>query len=118
MGTVHDDKPEPGVLAFVREVPQAPLPSSPTPSIVSSSPRTLPWPLPAWPLGWQFVDFPACLGVQRPEPALILGAAAVFVYPADTPLAAEDAVVDAVLVDAVAKAGRAHRERHQMMPGL
>src|ERR1700704_6610724 len=62
MCTVHDDKPELGRLPLVREVLKAPLPSSPTPSTVSSSPRTLPWPLPAWPLGWQFVGFPACLG--------------------------------------------------------
>ena len=39
-------------------------------------------------------------------------ASAVFIYSADTPLAAEHAVVDAVLVDAVAKAGGAHGERH------
>ena len=55
-------------------------------------------------------------GMQRPEPTLILRAAAVFVYPADTPLAAKHAVVDAVLVDAVAKAGRAHGECHQPPP--
>src|SRR3981189_1443718 len=54
--------------------------------------------------------------MQRPEPALILGAATIFVYPADTPLAAEDAVVDVVLVDAMAKAGRAHREGHRSRP--
>src|ERR1700704_6551860 len=55
--------------------------------------------------------------MQRPEPALILGGAPVFVYSADTPLAAEDAVVDAVLVDAMAKAGGAHRQRHQLISG-
>src|SRR3981189_2003896 len=64
------DKSELGRLPLVREVLKAPLPSSPTPSTVSSSPRTLPWPLPAWPLGWQFVGFPACLGVQRSETGL------------------------------------------------
>jgi hypothetical protein len=46
----------------------------------------------------------------------MLGVAAGFVYSADTPLAAEHAEIDVVLVDAVAKAGGAHGERHRSRP--
>jgi hypothetical protein len=42
----------------------------------------------------------------------MLSAAAGFVYSADTSLSAEHAEIDVVLVDAVAKAGGAHGERH------
>jgi hypothetical protein len=42
----------------------------------------------------------------------MLGVAAGVVYSADTPLAAEHAEIDVVLVDAMAKAGGAHLQRH------
>ena len=35
-------------------------------------------------------------------------------FAADAPLAAEHAVIDVILVDAVAKAGRAHLEGHRV----
>ena len=55
--------------------------------------------------GWVTAD--------RPEPAQIGGAGAGLVDAADAPRAAEDAVVDIILVGTMAKAGRAHLEGHQ-----
>jgi hypothetical protein len=50
--------------------------------------------------------------MQRPEPSQVERAGAGLIDAADAPLAAEDAVIKHVLVDAMAKAGRAHREGH------
>jgi hypothetical protein len=50
--------------------------------------------------------------MQRPEEPNIIREALALVYAANLPLAAEHAVVDAALVDAMAKAGRAHGECH------
>ena len=54
--------------------------------------------------------------IERPRPAHVVRKTAALIDAANLPLAAEHAVVDAVLVDAVAKAGRAHGERHWLMP--
>ena len=51
--------------------------------------------------------------MQRPEPAQRFGAGAGLIDAADAPLAAEHAVIGDVLVDAMAKAGRAHLEGHR-----
>jgi len=50
---------------------------------------------------------------HRPEPAQIVGTAACFVDAADLPLADNDGVVGAVLVDPGAEAGRAELETPQ-----
>ena len=50
--------------------------------------------------------------VERPEPAQIGGTGAHLIDAPDAPLAAEHAVIDVVLVDAMAKAGRTHFEMH------
>ena len=86
----------------------ASLPFFPKPSTASSSPRTRPWPRPASPPGSRS----ASPGVERPEPAEIGGAGVGLVDAADAPLATEHAVIDIVLIDAVAQAGRAQLEGH------
>ena len=53
---------------------------------------------------------------HRPEPAQIVGTAARFVDAADLPLAGNDGVVRAVLVDPGAKSGWAEFESHQPGP--
>ena len=88
------------------------LPSPPTPSNVSSSPRTQPWLRPALRPGSTPHGAWLAGSVQRPEPAQRVGSGAGFVDSPDAPLAAEDAVIGNILVDTVPKSGRAHLESH------
>jgi hypothetical protein len=50
--------------------------------------------------------------VQRPNPAHVIGETAALLDPANQPLAAEHAVINAVLVDPRAEAGRSKLEGH------
>ncbi len=52
--------------------------------------------------------------MQRPEPAQIRGTSPSLIDATDAPLAAEHAVIDVVLVDAMAKSGRAEFEGHRI----
>ena len=56
--------------------------------------------------------------VQRPEEPDGIRKAPAFVDATDIPSTCENAVIDAVLVDAVAKAGRSYGECHQLAWGL
>jgi hypothetical protein len=87
-----------------------PPPASPTPAIAASSPRTLPWPPPAWPRDYLCEGSPACWESATPKTTGDARAASDFIDAADIPLAAEHGVVRAVLVNPRAKAGRAHGE--------
>ena len=88
-----------------------PLPSPPTPSTASvASNSALASSSVAVRLSVRRV--PGLLGTCSAQNQRKIGAGAGLIDAADAPLAAEHAVIGNVLVDAVAKAGRAHLEGH------
>ena len=96
-----------------REISRS-LPSSPKPSTVSSSLRTLPLPLPASPLGLRCGGFRACWGRTGTRTSVdVRGCWVSSMRPCTT--RRRDAVVHAVFVDAGAEPGWAHLEGHAIV---